>query len=214
MARVLSFDVDGTLVAKDFVDLFWERGVPELYANKNGIRFEEAKEHVMKKYAEIGDGDIRWYLPKYWFDLFQLRENPRELMKKYEEHLKLYPEVHEILEELSRDYELIVSSNAARDFLDIEIGEIKHYFSYVFSSTSDFGEVRKTPGFYSKICEILKAKPSEIVHVGDHWNFDFVVPRKLGIEAFYLDRSRKKQGMFILKDLRELNEKLISAVRI
>ncbi len=208
MARVLSFDADGTLVTRDFVDLFWEEGVPALYASKNGISFEEAKEYVMKKYAEIGEEDIRWYLPKYWFDVLRLEENPGDLIKKYEGHLKLYPEVIDVLEELGEDYELVVSSNAARDFLDIEVEKIKHYFSHIFSSTSDFGEVRKTPDFYSKLCEILKVKPSEIVHVGDHWNFDFVVPRKLGIEAFYLDRDREGQGSFVLKDLRDLKHKL------
>ncbi|MBI5254082.1 MAG: HAD family hydrolase [Euryarchaeota archaeon] len=208
MARVLSFDADGTLVTRDFVDLFWEEGVPALYASENGISFEEAKEYVMKKYAEIGEEDIRWYLPKYWFDVLRLQENPGDLIKKYEGHLKLYPEVIDVLKELGEDYELIVSSNAARDFLDIEVEKIKHYFSHIFSSTSDFGEVRKTPDFYSKVCEILKVKPSEIVHVGDHWNFDFVVPRKLGIEAFYLDRDRGGQGSFVLKDLRDLKHKL------
>lgn len=208
MLKVLSFDADGTLVTRDFVDLFWEEGVPELYASKNGISFEEAKEYVMKKYAEIGEEDIRWYMPKYWFDVFRLQENPRELMKKYEEHLKLYPEVTDVLKELGEDYELVVSSNAARDFLDIEVEKIKHHFSHIFSSTSDFGEVRKTPDFYSKVCEILKVKPSEIVHIGDHWNFDFMVPRKIGIEAFYLDRNREKQGSFVLKDLRDLKHTL------
>jgi putative hydrolase of the HAD superfamily len=47
-----------------------------------------------------------------------------------------------------------------------------------------------------------------MVHVGDHYQFDFLVPREVGIQAFYVDRSGQKNGDFILKDLRELEKKL------
>jgi putative hydrolase of the HAD superfamily len=69
--------------------------------------------------------------------------------------------------------------------------------------------VKKTAGFYQRICQVVGARPQEIVHVGDHYEFDYLVPRSLGIHAFYLDRPGEKRGDFVLQDLRELEERLL-----
>ena len=71
--------------------------------------------------------------------------------------------------------------------------------------------MKKTIGFYHRICQILGANPHEIIHVGDHYEFDYLVPRKLGIHAFYLDRTAQKSGDFVLWDLRELDKRLSQA---
>ena len=87
-------------------------------------------------------------------------------------------------------YELIISSNAATEFIDFQIKPLKKFFSRVFSATSDFGEVKKSDGYYARVCELLDVKPQAVVHTGDHWVFDFLNPRKIGINAYYLDRKR------------------------
>jgi putative hydrolase of the HAD superfamily len=208
MIRVISFDADGTLVDRAFMDMFWEEGVPELYARKAGISFDQAKEYVMEKYDEIGDKDIRWYLPEYWFDRFGLKSSPKELLTTFKGEVKIYPEVTGVLKDLKKRYTLIVISNAPKEILEVELNDLKGYFSHIFSSTSDFREVRKTPRFYSKICNILNVKPEEMVHVGDHQNFDFETPRRLGIRAFLLDRSGNEHGGHVLRDLTELERKI------
>jgi len=47
-----------------------------------------------------------------------------------------------------------------------------------------------------------------MIHVGDDENFDFNVPRRLGILAFHLDRTGKSKGEFIIHNLEQLNRKL------
>jgi predicted HAD superfamily hydrolase len=47
-----------------------------------------------------------------------------------------------------------------------------------------------------------------MVHVGDDWYSDFISPSKIGITSFYLDRTGKKSGEFVLRDLNELNDRL------
>jgi putative hydrolase of the HAD superfamily len=93
----------------------------------------------------------------------------------------------------------------------MEATGLGRYFDRIFSATSDFGDVKKTARFYHRICEILGANPQEIVHVGDHFEFDYLVPRTLGIHAFYLDRSGGKRGDFVLCDLKELEKKLLGS---
>ena len=68
--------------------------------------------------------------------------------------------------------------------------------------------VKKTAQFYRQVCEILNAEPGEIVHVGDHYQFDYLVPQSLGIQAFFLDRSGKMNGNSVVSDLRDLDKKL------
>lgn len=208
--KVVSFDVDGTLVDHTFVNMFWEREVPKLYAEKHGISFEEAWERVKKSYDEIGDEDIRWYLPSYWFKKFELDIDPREVLEDLKSHVKIFPDALETIEELHGRFEMIIVSNAPSEILDIEIEEIREYFSRVYSCTSQFREVRKNPQTYMRVCREIKVPPSRLVHVGDHYKFDYEVPKKLGINAFLIDRENTIHAHDgnILRDLRELISKL------
>ncbi|MHC1635969.1 MAG: HAD family hydrolase, partial [Candidatus Methanospirareceae archaeon] len=190
--KIISFDVDGTLVKKEFVDAVWLEGIPEAYASKEGISLEEAKRIVMEEYDKVGENAIEWYELDYWLEKFQLGISREELFNRFKDRVKLYPEVKEVLEELAkRGYRLIISSNATMPFIDFQISSIKPYFSHIFSATSHFYEVKKSDGFYAKVCTILNVKPEEVLHVGDHFVFDFLNPRKIGINAYYLDREGK-----------------------
>jgi HAD superfamily hydrolase (TIGR01549 family) len=211
MAKIISFDMDGTLVDPEFTDWVWLHGIPTLYASKKGLPFEEAKAFVIKQYQNVGEGAIEWYDIKYWFRFFQLEQSWKHLMHEYVDKINIYPDVNDILDGLRGRFPIILTSNAGREFIDVEMEAtgLGRYFNRIFSATSDFGEVKKTVGFYQRICQILGTRPHEMVHVGDHYEFDYLVPRSLGIHAFYLDRSGEKKGDFVLRDLRELEERLL-----
>jgi putative hydrolase of the HAD superfamily len=214
MAKIISFDMDGTLVDPEFTDWVWGHGIPTLYAKKAGLPFEEAKDFVVKEYLKVGEGAKEWYDIKYWFQLFELEESWEVLMKRYTDKIKIYPDVPPLLERLRGRYRMVLTSNAGREFirLEMEATGLGRYFDRIFSATSDFGEVKKTTAFYERICQNLEARPQEIVHVGDHYEFDYIVPRSLGIQAFYLDRSSEEEGDFILSDLRDLEKRLPAVV--
>lgn len=202
--------MDGTLVDPEFTDWVWLHGIPSLYAEKAKLPFGEAKHFVVEEYLKVGEGAIEWYDIKYWFQFFQLGQSWRDLMGRYVDKISIYPDVRDILDRLKEKFPMILTSNAGREFIDVEMETtgLRVYFDRIFSATSDFGEVKKTIGFYQRICQILGANPQEIVHVGDHYEFDYLVPRRLGIHAFYLDRSGEKGGEFVLRDLGELEERL------
>lgn len=195
-ARLISFDLDGTLVDFTYSSLVWEVGVPQLYAQKHKIALSEATTIVTAEYTRTGDASLEWYDIAYWFKRFDLPGTGRQLMETYRNKVRLYPEVKEVLEILRRHYELIVISNAAREFIDMEVTEtsIEEYFSRIFSATSDFTQVKKTPQFYRQICDVMEIVPGEMIHVGDHYQFDYLVPRQLGVAAYFLDRNGSKAG--------------------
>jgi HAD superfamily hydrolase (TIGR01549 family) len=210
MAKIISFDMDGTLVDAEFTDWVWGHGIPTLYAGKAGLSLEEAKAFVTQEYLKVGEGAIEWYDIKYWFRFFQLEESWRGVMERYKDKIKVYPDVNHILERLGRNFPLVLTSNAGREFIDIEMEAtgLGRYFYRIFSATTDFGEVKKSADFYQQICQVLETRPQEIVHVGDHYEFDYLVPRSLGIHAFYLDRLGEQRGASIISDLRDLEERL------
>ena len=208
MIKIISFDADGTLVDKKFMDLFWNRGIPELYARKHNMSFEEAKIEVEGMYHSVGERDIRWYMPEYWFTLLGLEERFEDVLRLFEAELRVYPEARNALERLVDNYELIVISNAPREILDFELERVGDYFTKSFSSTTDFKKVRKTADVYQEILEKLGVKGGEIVHVGDHWDFDYLAPREVGIKTYYLDRQGEKKGDYVVSDLTKFQGKI------
>ncbi len=205
---MISFDMDGTLLNLKFVDSVWLEAIPALYARRKAIDFDLAKQIVTGEYAEIGEERIEWYDIEYWLKRFDLHQDGRELLRSCRHNIALYPEAQSVVENLSRDHSLIIISNAAREFIEIEMEGLRDYFAAVFSSVSDFHQTKKEGDFYLRVCDSLKIRPEELYHVGDNYTFDYLVPRGVGINTFFLDRQEGKRGEHIVRNLREFEKKV------
>ena len=205
--KVVSFDADGTLVTPDFSQAVWYEGVPSLYARKYGLSFQEAKAFIEKEYQVVGDGRVEWYDIKYWLQRFGLGDCHEQLLEDYRHTVSCYPDVEQALSSLCRNYTLIVVSCSTREFLPYLLDGMEGYFVRVFSSVSDYGQI-KTPQFFLEVCCQMGISPQEMAHVGDLWEQDFLIPREAGIKAFHLDRSGKRKNGESLKSLAELETKL------
>lgn len=204
--KVISFDVDGTLVPTGFVDAVWLEGIPMLYAQKHKISFEEAYQIVTQAYNEVGDHRIEWYYLDYWIKRFDLKTTKKELFNKYKHKIKIYEDVEYVINALKNHYRLIICSNAEKDFILFQLKPLLNCFHYIFSATSDFKEVKKSREFYGRVCELLKIEPEEMIHVGDHPVFDYFNPREIGIKAFLLNRNQHKTNIDNIFTIRNLKE--------
>jgi len=202
---IISFDLDGTLVTEEFSQTVWHQGIPELYANQYLCDIDEAKVLIVEEYNKVGDGALEWYNLQHWLTHFKLDADWKSLLSNYRHTIRTYPEVQEVLAHLNQHYQLIITSNAAREFLDTEIEAtgIAPYFKIVVSATSDFKEVKKNREFYLKLCRMLDVDHNQVIHIGDHYRFDYLVPCELGIKSFYLDRSGNHAGPFMVSNLKE-----------
>ncbi len=207
--RILSFDLTGTLATFRFCNSIYFEGLPKIYAEKYELKIEEARQYLKKAYDEVGDQEADWYNLTYWFDRFDLGNGWDSLLSELSHNIQLYPESEGVLTKLSEKYELILISNACREFLEVETSDIGKYFTRLISCVSDFGEVKKTAEFYDKVCYSLELKPDELIHIGDNWQFDYIAPTECGITAYHLDRTGKKTGEFIIHDLSEIETKLL-----
>jgi len=207
--KVISFDLDGTLVQGTFGEMVWHRGIPHKYAEKHGVRFEEAQQLILREYEIIGDANLLWYDVEYWLAKFGLDVSAHELLETYIEHIKVTPHALDVIRSLKDRYRLVIASNAGRIFIEKELTHagLTSYFEYVVSATSDLGMVKKEERFYRKLAASLGVSPPDIVHVGDHQVFDFEVPRALGIESYHYNPSGKSNGNTI-NDLRDLLRRL------
>jgi len=204
--KLISFDLDNTLIDPTYTTFVWEIGIPQLYAKKYNISISKATRIVIGEYKRIGDLSLEWYDITYWFKYFELPGRWENLLEEHRDKIRPFPEVKEVIEDLAQYYNLIVISNAAREFVEVEIKDvgIENSFNRIFSATSDFQQVKKTPQFYKQICEIMKTEPSDTIHTGDHYEFDYLVPKSVGIKAFYLDRDgTKPKDSFTVKNLKE-----------
>lgn len=204
--NVISFDLDGTLTTPAFVDAVWRVGIPQHYAARKAISLEAAREHILSLYDAMGDHDLNWYDVSFWLAYLKLTVSPEQLVADFRHLIALYPDVLPVLASLQGCYKLIIISNANRLFLDLEISAtgIGGFFNRIFSATSDFGRVKREEDIYQQVCKHLGIPPAEILHVGDHREFDFEAPRRVGMQAYLIDRSRHERGPQVIHSLDEL----------
>ncbi len=200
--KVVSFDVEGTLVTTDFSSAIWFELIPGRYSERHGTNFEEATIKVRQAYDSIGDQRLEWYDVQYWFTRFDLG-NADIAMEELQPRVQYYPDTKNVLERLRNKYRLTIASGSPRPFLRHLLRDIEHNFSAIYSSTSDYQQV-KTADFWSAMCRDLGVDPGQVIHVGDHLQFDFIEPVSIGIKAYHLDRNRESGLTGSLKSLDEL----------
>lgn len=205
----ISFDAEGTLVTPDFSQTIWHEAIPALYAQKIGIDLAQAKERIAEEYGKIGDQRLEWYDIQYWFNYLGLGSS-ETVIQSCLSKITYYPEVIEVLSSLANEYKLIVASGTPLELLHCLLRDIKPYFVRIFSSISHYRQV-KSPDFYRSICEEMGVRPSQVIHVGDNWQFDFLNARQAGINALHLDRSGKnhEESLSNLTQLKHLLPSLV-----
>jgi len=203
--KLISFDAEGTVVTPDFSQAIWHETIPTLYAQKEGLDLAQAKRHIADEYGKIGDQRLEWYDIEYWFSYLGLGSS-ESMIQGCLDKIGYYPEVTEVLSSLASEYKLIVASGTPLELLHCLLRDIKHYFVRIFSSVSHYRQL-KSPDFYLSMCGEMGVKPSQVIHVGDNWQFDFLNARQVGINALYLDRSKKNHQESI-SDLTQLKRLL------
>ncbi len=186
--KVISFDLVGSLVSSEFIDYFWLEGLPREYAKRKGISIKKAKETVLKLYDEIGEGDIRWYLPLYWER--KLGVNIEGVLDESAQYIKAIPKGLRLLEKAASKGRVYILTNTSIEFIDLvfkKLHVVRENVVGVFSCVSHFMLTRKTEKFYILVLKTLGCSPKNMIHIGDDNTFDVKIPRKIGVEAYNIN---------------------------
>ncbi len=208
MIKVVSFDLDDTLSDSNFDTLIWDIEIPKVYAKEKGLSLEEAKKIVIGEYDELW-GKIKgdWRDASFWLKHFGLKTTWRDLLDMVKHEIKHFPEVKEVLRFLKeKGIKLIIVTSAEKKFLKakVECEDIESFFDKTYSAPSDFNKDKKDKEVYEKVLEDFDIKANELLHVGDHKDTDFLLPKSLGIKAVLIDRNDKEGDS--IKNLEELKK--------
>ncbi|MGC9177894.1 MAG: HAD family hydrolase [Conexivisphaera sp.] len=203
--RVLSLDLDGTVIDRGFAEHFWMEFIPKLYAELRGIDLADAKRQVYSAYDEVGPGDVRWYMPEYWLNRFGIGADPRALILENVAWMRIYPDAEALLGRLNSEYTVIASTNSARIFAEVYQEVLGIRFDATLSCVSDFGIARKNAEFYRRVAAAIGVDPREVLHVGDDPERDVEAAIGAGFEAYLIDRKGcEGRGQHCVDDLRKI----------
>ena len=205
MRPIISFDLDGTLVKPGFGDAVWLDGLPRIYAKEKQVSIFKAKSFFKNAYDTIGSDKREWYDLSFWINKYNLTITPQDLLDQFETYIQIFDDVRSVVQDLSKDHTLIISSGAMQEFIqkELEYTGLQDYFHHTFSSITDTKTVKKDPAFYTIIAQTLHSLPENIIHIGDSLDYDYHSARKAGFLAYFLDRNPTETKPFTLSSLEE-----------
>ena len=140
-------DMDGTLLDLNFDNTFWQRLLPQRYAELRQLSFDEARRELIARYAKH-QGTLTWYCLDYW-----RKELGVDLMtlKKQSAHLiQVLPHAIDFLDKLRRaDKQVLLVTNAHPDNLTLKMEKTKlrHHFDEIICS-HDYGFSKEDQRFW------------------------------------------------------------------
>ncbi|NOX71163.1 MAG: HAD family hydrolase [Candidatus Micrarchaeota archaeon] len=213
MIKVVSFDIDGTLIDEKADFLIWNVEIPKMYAKEKGIGIKEAEKIVFSDYYRGGyiEKIDKWTDIRYWFRRFGL-SGWENLLDQMRNDIAVFDDVKDTLGYLKRKYTIIATTLNTEDFLKmkLEATGLENYFKMNFHSDS-FSINKKNLtkndlSLFRKVLDTMKVSPHEMVHIGNDPLTDMSIPSSLGIECYLIDRIKEKKGKNVIHSLTELKE--------
>lgn len=120
--------------------------------------------------------------------------------------IHLFPEVAATLKAL-RDagYKIGLCSNLAAPYA-LPIKLLLPFQLDAYAWSFEVGAAKPESEIFTKVCSDLGCEPGEVLMVGDTWEADFLGPRRIGMQALFLDRLGRRRRQ--IRSIRSLDEVL------
>lgn len=126
-------------------------------------------------------------------------------------HLKLFPEVREVLAALRGRFRLGIISNGPSDLqrYKLKLFDLEREFDPIVIS-GEVGVAKPDPVIFHRALELAKVSPSEALYVGDSPTYDIVGAKGVGMQMIWVNRNRLPTDNLeikpdrVVQDLREL----------
>jgi len=176
-------DLDGTLLDKYFDDYFWEMLVPEKYAQKYGLSFQEAKEKVMALYQRE-EGTLNWTDLNFWskklgLDLSALKEQIAYLIDTH----PYVVDFLKFLKQMGKKVFLVTNAHYKSLSLKLKRTQLGLYFDEVICAF-DIGLSKEDKKFWRRLKEKLKLDPLHTLFIDDS-EAPLLAAKEMGIKYLF-----------------------------
>jgi len=206
------FDLNGTLVYKGNTKEFEEVSDYLFYRGfeVSPQQFGAASSFVsLIDYPKYGYRTLRTYLARV-FQRLRLKVDDETLNHVIQLEMQnqyiLYPDALEAVKRANKlGFKTAVVTTIAHFRFDVAIRPIRNYLDLIMTGY-EVGVDKSHPKMYLKVLEILHCKASEAIMIGDEMSLDFLLPKRLGINAVLLDREGGKEELPADTVVSDLNE--------
>lgn len=159
-------DMDGTLLDKYYDDFFWERYVPEAYADRNGLLPDQAREQLLAVYRSV-ENTLQWTDLDYWSDRLGL---DIVALKRQVRHLiDIHPHVIDFFRHMvEKGKKLYLVTNAHPKTLEVKMEQVKieEWFERLICS-QEVGAAKEQPEFWQRLQALLPYDPARTLFADD-----------------------------------------------
>jgi len=173
-------DMDGTLLDRHFDDYFWETYVPEVYASKNDLNLNTAKQKLLEMYRSR-EKTLDWTDLDFWSDSLGL--DIPSLKLRVQHLIQVHPFVLSFLAFCRREGKKIyLVTNAHSKTLQIKMQKtaIGSYFDRVVCS-QEIGCPKEDPLFWQYLLKVIHYEPEKSL-LADDTEPVLIAAKKMGIQ--------------------------------
>ena len=204
--RVITFDLDNTLWDVEPALLRAEQAQRQwLLTHRPGAidgldreQLEQLRKQVLKSHPELAHHVSA--LRKRLLQILQERagfdrraalagaQRAFAVFLRERQRVALYAGALEVLQHLAGRYQLGALTNGNADIYQTEAGE---YFDFALLA-ENIGASKPAPAMFHAALEQTGARPSEVIHVGDHPEHDVLGARRVGLRAVWINPAGQR----------------------
>jgi HAD superfamily hydrolase (TIGR01509 family) len=162
----LMLDMDGTVLDLAFDNYIWRKLVPERYAARHDLTFDNACDDLFGRFR-AAQGNLEWYCLDHWSDRLGL--DVLKLHREMDHLIGFLPGALKFLQEVqASDIRVLMVTNSHRDTLELkdDVTGVASFFDGVHSS-HDYGYAKEHQEFWHALQEEVGFDPETTMFVDD-----------------------------------------------